>query len=433
MIDFKLPELGENVATGDVMKVLVAVGETITSGQSVLELETDKATVEVPSSVSGRVREIGVKPGDVVRMGQIILSVDAESAGDETPAASATITEAATMATFGEKTHPGDGGEAAPGVSPLPEEEGLPQSRTRELPSAAPSVRRLAREFGVDLAQVTGSGVGGRIMIGDVQAYAKTVIGGTPVPPMGALTAERLPDFGKWGEIERQPMRAVRRKTARHLSAAWTTIPHVTQHDQADITELEETRGALASHAEAAGAKLTITAILVKVVASALKVFPQFNASIDMANEQIILKKYVHVGVAVATDRGLLVPVIRDADSKNVIQLALELKEASERAHTKKTTLEEMEGGSFTITNLGGLGGTYFSPIINVPEVAILGVSRASTQPVFVDGTFKPRLMLPLSLSYDHRLIDGAEAIRFLHWIIGALEQPFLLTLEGPG
>ncbi|RMF85220.1 MAG: dihydrolipoyllysine-residue acetyltransferase, partial [Nitrospinota bacterium] len=230
---------------------------------------------------------------------------------------------------------------------------------------------------------------------------------------------------------ERKPMSAVRRKTAENLSHAWSSVPQVTQYDEADITELEQLRKRYAGRVEAAGGKLTMTALLLKVVASALKVFPQFNASVDMANQEIIYKKYYHIGVAVDTERGLLVPVIRDVDKKNLIELSLALNQIAERARQKKLSLEEMQGGTFTISNLGGLGGTHFSPIVHAPEVAILGVSRARMKPVFRNGQFEPRLLLPLSLSYDHRLIDGADGVRFLRWIVEALEQPFLLTLEG--
>ena len=228
-------------------------------------------------------------------------------------------------------------------------------------------------------------------------------------------------------------MRAVRRKTAEHLSAAWATIPHVTQHDQADITGLEELRKRYSKLVETAGGNLTVTAIAVKIVAAALKAFPQFNASIDLAANEIIAKKFINIGVAVDTDRGLLVPVIRDADTKNIVQLAVELSQLSEKARSRKLSLEEMQGGCFSISNLGGIGGTSFTPIVNLPEVAILGISRAKMEPVFNKETkqFEPRLMLPLSLSYDHRVIDGADGIRFLRWIADALEQPFLLALQG--
>ena len=295
---------------------------------------------------------------------------------------------------------------------------------------AAPSVRRMARELGVDINQVTGSDPSGRISVEDVKAHAKRLVTGAGKT---GVAAEPLPDFARWGEIERQPMRAVRRKTAEHLAAAWSAVPHVTQGDLADITGLEELRKKYAKHVEAAGGNLTVTAVAVKVVASALRVFPQFNASIDMAADEIVLKKYVNVGVAVDTDRGLLVPVIRNADRKNIVQLAVELAQLSEKARTRKISLEEMQGSTFSISNLGGIGGTYFTPIVNAPEVAILGISRARTEPVYQrdSGQFAPRVMLPLSLSYDHRVIDGADGIRFLRWVCEALEQPFLLSLEG--
>jgi pyruvate dehydrogenase E2 component (dihydrolipoamide acetyltransferase) len=302
---------------------------------------------------------------------------------------------------------------------------------TPDLPPApaAPSVRRMARELGVDIAQVAGTGDAGRISIEDVKAHAKRLV--TGAARSGGSSAEPLPDFTRWGQVERQPMRAVRRKTAEHLTAAWTTIPHVTQGDLADVTGLEELRKRHAKSVEAAGGNLTVTAIAVKVAAAALKVFPQFNASIDLGSDEIILKKFVNIGVAVDTDRGLLVPVIRDADRKNILQISVELKQLSEKARNRKIALEEMQGGCFSISNLGGIGGTYFTPIVNAPEVAILGISRASIQPRHDNGAFVPRLMLPLSLSYDHRVIDGADGIRFLRWVVEALEQPFLLSLQG--
>jgi pyruvate dehydrogenase E2 component (dihydrolipoamide acetyltransferase) len=301
---------------------------------------------------------------------------------------------------------------------------------------AAPSVRRAARELGVDIGQVPGTGPGGRVSVDDVKAHVKRVmssggprLAGAPAAP--AVASAQLPDFTRWGEIERVPMRAVRRKTAEHLSHAWTTIPHVTQFDKADVTAFEELRLRYAKEVEAAGGKLTVTAMLLKVLAAALKRFPQFNASVDATASEIVLKKSVHIGVAVDTERGLLVPVIRDVDAKNVLQLSVELAQLSERARASKTTLEEMQGGTFTVTNLGGIGGTHFTPIVNWPEVAILGISRSRTEPVFAEGEFRPRLMLPLSLSYDHRVIDGADGIRFLRWVVEALEQPFLVSLHG--
>jgi pyruvate dehydrogenase E2 component (dihydrolipoamide acetyltransferase) len=316
------------------------------------------------------------------------------------------------------------------GARPAAEATAADASRAEAPPApAAPSVRRIARELGVEIDHVTGTGASGRISVEDVKEHVKRLVSG--VSRGGGTAAEALPDFSRWGEVERQPMRAVRRKTAEHLSSAWSTIPHVTQHDLADITSLDQLRKRYAKQTEAAGGALTVTSIAVKVVAAALKAFPQFNASIDMAAGELILKKYINVGVAVDTDRGLLVPVIRDADTKNIVQLSIELSQLAEKARSRKIALDEMQGGCFSISNLGGIGGTSFTPIVNAPEVAILGISRARMEPVYTDGQFAPRLMLPLSLSYDHRVIDGADGIRFLRWVVEALEQPFLLALQG--
>ncbi len=294
---------------------------------------------------------------------------------------------------------------------------------------AAPSTRRTARELGVDITQVEGSGPGGRISVDDVKGYARSVLTGGGGGPSRGVPATPLPDFTQWGEVEVQPMRNIRRVTAERLSAAWATIPLVTQCDKSDITELEKLRQKYAKVAEKAGGKLTITAIALKVIAAALKRFPQFNASVDMAGQAIVLKKYVHIGVAVDTDRGLIVPVLRDVDKKTIVELSVELAQFAEKTKAGKLAPADMVGGSFTISNLGGIGGTYFTPLVNAPEVAILGMSRAVTEPVWNGTAFEPRLMMPLSLSYDHRVIDGADGARFLRWVCEAFEQPFLLSL----
>ncbi len=450
MIDFTLPELGENVAAGDVLRILVKPGDTVTKDQPVLELETDKATIEVPSSVAGQVKEIKVKAGDKVKVGQAILSFEeqgsaAAPAPPKKPEPKAAAAPAAAPAPAQPPAPAADASSDEPAaagrgrnvvdISRGARPSGTPAEPSGPVAPAAPSVRRMARELGVDIDQVAGTGSSGRISIEDVKAHAKRILTSPVAAPAGgpAVAAEPLPDFSRWGEVDVQPMRGVRRKTAQHLSAAWATIPHVTQHDQADITGLEELRKRYAKQVEAAGGNLTVTAIATKIVAAALKVFPQFNASIDLAAEQIVLKKYVNIGIAVDTDRGLLVPVIKDADRKNIVQISVALSELSEKARTKKISLEEMQGGCFSISNLGGIGGSFFTPIVNAPEVAILGISRARMEPVFSKETngFVPRLMLPLSLSYDHRVIDGADGIRFLRWIVAALEQPFLLALQG--
>jgi len=302
---------------------------------------------------------------------------------------------------------------------------------------ASPSIRRLARALGVDINLVSGSGPGGRISEEDIRSFAPGNKPGpkskkqAPEPPkIKTEKPDGKADADKWGDVERTPMSKVRRLTAERLTQAWRA-PHVTQYDKADITELEKLRKEFGQEVEKAGGKLTMTSILLKVIASALKAFPQFNASVDMENGEIIYKKYYNIGVAVDTDRGLLVPVIKNANKKNITKLSVELSELSEKARTKKISVDELQGSTFTITNLGGIGGTYFSPVLNAPEVAILGISRSKMEPVYIEGDFKPRLMLPLSLSYDHRLIDGADAVRFLRWVIEALEEPFKLPLEG--
>jgi pyruvate dehydrogenase E2 component (dihydrolipoamide acetyltransferase) len=445
--EFKLPELGENIEQGELVRLMIAAGAKVSEGQPVMELETDKAVVEVPSSVTGVVKAILVKQGEKVKVGQVIFTLE----GGATPPAEKP--RHAPVEHFSEQTAARQTFQMAIQAEGKTEEQALPPDKPRPLPPsftmpeqlgkvagsdhgepvpAAPHVRRLARELGVDIHGVKGSGPGGRISEDDVKNYSKSLLASATAAPRGTQFLQpELPDFTKWGKIERVSIRGVRRKTAEHLWQAWTTIPHVTQQDHADITELEQLRAKFAPKAQEAGGKMTVTAIALKVCASALKIFPQFNASIDMAKDEIVYKQYINIGVAVDTDRGLLVPVIRDVDKKNIVELATELTQLSVKAREKKLTPEEMQGGTFTITNLGGIGGTGFSPIVNYPEVAILGLSRSSMQPVFIGGKFEPRLVLPLSLSYDHRLIDGADAARFLRWIAEAFEQPFLLSVQG--
>lgn len=369
--EFNLPELGEDIDAGDVVALLVSVGDTIEVDQPVIEIETDKAAIEIPSSVSGIITAIHVEEGGIVEVGKPILTVDTEGAGEE-------------------------------GTKPveIPPKKTVPASEiARPVPAS------------VEKQEETPA-----IVAAEAQL--------TPETP------EPLPDFSRWGEVERAAMEGIRRATAKHTATAWGTIPHVTNFDKADITELEKLRKQHISKVQAAGSKLTITAILLKIAAGALKQFPQFCASVDIEKERIIYKKYYHIGVAVDTAQGLLVPVIRDVDQKNIIELAIELNQATEKARNRKLGLEEMQGGTFTISNLGSIGGTNFAPIINAPEVAILGVSRSRIEPVFIDDQFQPRLMLPLALSYDHRLIDGADAARFLRQLVDVLENPFLLALE---
>jgi pyruvate dehydrogenase E2 component (dihydrolipoamide acetyltransferase) len=404
--EIPLPELSESIQSADVVKVLVAVGDTVAADQPLFELETEKAMFELPSPVAGKVVEILVREGQKAKVGQVVLKVEvAEATPAEPPAKPKEAARSAAL--------------PAPPAEP-PKKEEPPGA----VVPAAPSVRRLARELGVDITAVRGTGPKGRISAEDVKAHARGVVTGGP-----ALPSRQLPDFGRWGTVRREAMSKVRRITAQSMAHAWATVPQVTQYDKADVTGLESFRRRHAKRVEAGGGKLTLTAILLKAAASALKAFPHFNASVDAEAGEIVFKEYVHVGVAVDTDRGLLVPVVRDADAKSVTALARELASLSEKARTRRIAPEEMEGGTFTISNLGGIGGTGFSPIVYWPQVAILGVSRSETQPVWREGGFQPRLILPLSLSYDHRIIDGADAARFLRWICEALEEPASMLL----
>jgi pyruvate dehydrogenase E2 component (dihydrolipoamide acetyltransferase) len=451
--EFRLQELGENISEGDLVRLMIAPGAKVSEGQPVMELETDKAVVEVPSTVGGVVGDVKVKEGERIKVGQVIFTLQGAAPSQAEPARApnrpvehvsgqhgARLAFQAAIRAEGkteEQALPPDQPRPQPPAFSMPVQLGkVAGTEHREPVPAAPSTRRLAREIGVDIYAVKGTGPGGRISEDDVKAYAKAslaaVAAAAQAPPRAGHFAEpKLPDFAKWGKIERVSMRGVRRKTAEHLAESWNTIPHVTQHDRADITELEQLRARFAPKAEQAGGKMTVTAIALKVCAAALKVFPQFNASIDMEKEEIVYKQYINIGVAADTDRGLLVPVIRDVDKKNIVELAVELSQLSQKARDKKITLADMEGGTFTITNLGGIGGTAFSPIVNHPEVAILGLSRSRMEPEWIGGKFEPRLILPLSLSYDHRLIDGADAARFLRWVAEAFEQPFLLSVQG--
>lgn len=450
IIECRLPELGENITTATVAKVLVRVGQDVTLEQPLLEVETDKATLEIPSPAFGRVRDVRVKEGERIEVGQLLLTLEDKVAAREVPPdvlleAAPAVASAADGARPESMPEPMEPSPTWPVPEPVayqrPERSSVSSAQVVEfvrpaavqrLIPAAPSVRRLARELGVDITAVKGTGPGGRISAADVLHYARQMISRPQAEqPSPGVPSFPLPDFSRWGEIERRPMTSVRRTIAERLSTAWMSAPRVTHADRADVTDLEEMRRRYAARAEARGGKLTLTAILLKVVAAALKAFPQFNASVDPVSQEIIYKKYYHIGVAVDTERGLLVPVIRDVDRKNILELAVDVARAADRARQGKLTVEDMQGATFTITNLGGIGGTFFTPIVNVPEVAILGVARAQIEPLYRNGQFEPRLLLPLCLSYDHRLIDGADAARFVRWIVEALEQPFLLALEG--
>lgn len=455
MSDITLPELGEGIEEATIINVFVSPGDSIKKEQSVIEIETDKAALELPSPVDGTISEIVVNEGDVIKIGDLIAKVgDGGAPAKEKPETKET-----------KKEKPPEKQEEPEAVEEEPEpekEEPVKEVKAEKAPvkqkevpkkkeednvismvmndnkvsaPASPSTRKLARELGIDINTVKGTDPGGRISSDDVIKHAKNLIAncettaethrGTYQPNLPAL-----PDFSKWGEIEKAKMGTVRRLTAENLTMAWT-IPHVTNHDRADITELDQLRKMNKQKAKDAGGNLTITPILIKIVSSALKVFPEFNASIDMESNEIIYKKFVNIGFAVDTERGLFVPNIQNADKKNIIDIAVELSDISERTRNKKITPDELKGSTFTVSNLGGIGGTYFSPIIYYPDVAILGVSKSSFEPVYIDGKFEPRLMMPLSLSYDHRIIDGAAAARFLTWLVKALEEPFQILFEG--
>jgi pyruvate dehydrogenase E2 component (dihydrolipoamide acetyltransferase) len=429
--EVRLPEVGEGIESGTVVGVLVSVGDEVKRDQPLIELETDKAVVEVPSSADGIVRSIDVQENQEAKVGQVIVTLDAAGA------VSATEVEAPRAAPSRETATAGAEEGAVPSAPPAPQptkRQSAPhpasvQAGGTGLVPAAPSVRRLARELGVDIRQVQGSGILGRISATDVRSVSE---GGASAPVAGPAPAQ-LPDFGRWGEVERKAMSGIRKATVRTMAGAWSTVPMVTQFDKADSTEFERLRQRYKPQAEAMGAKLTPTAMLLKVVAAALKRFPDFNASLDTGSQEIVYKHYVNVGVAVDTEAGLLVPVIKNADRKNVLELAAELGALAEKARNRKLTPDDMQGGNFSVSNLGGIGGTGFTPIVNPPEVAILGVSRSAHEPVYnkASGQFDARLMMPLSVTYDHRLIDGAAAARFLRWICTAIEEPFLMALEG--
>ena len=423
MSELKLPMLGENIAQGTVTKVLVKVGDALTKGQNILELETDKAVLEVPSPEAGVVSAVLVKAGDVVKVGAPVFSLG----GTAAPAAAAPKTEAKKAETAPAPAAKVEAAKPTPAATPVSAPAAPVAAPVRANVPAAPSVRLFAREIGIDIGTVPGSGPGGRISVEDVKKYAKAL--NTSRPAGGGsvgVSHQPLPDFSKWGTFRREPMNNVRRKTAEHLSYAWQTIPHVTQFDKADITELEKLRKRFSDDKR----KLSITPFIIKVLAAALKKFPQFNAAVDMTTNEVVYKDYVNIGVAVDTDRGLIVPVLKNVDKLSIIEISDELTAIAERARNRKTTMDEMTGGCFTLSNLGGIGGTFFTPIVNTPEVAILGVSRGVMEQTWVDGQFAPRLMLPLSLSYDHRIVDGADGARFIRWVADAIQQPFLLDLN---
>jgi pyruvate dehydrogenase E2 component (dihydrolipoamide acetyltransferase) len=425
----QVPDIGE-FEDVDVIEVLVAPGDRVEAEQSLITLESDKATMEIPSPWAGVVRALHVSVGDKVSEGSTIAVLEVDEA-QEAPAQPRAGTAEAAVQTPREAPPPAR--EAVPESGPAQMLAGAPPFEVRPAPSAhkahaSPSVRRLARELGVDLSRVRGSGRKGRILVGDVQAFVKGALaaGAQPAAPAGFAVPE-MPeiDFGRWGEIELQPLNKLRRVSARNLHRAWLTVPHVTQFDEADITDLESFRREKQPEARERGLKLTPLGFFLKACALVLEEFPHFNSSLDRSGEALVLKKYVHIGVAVDTDQGLVVPVIRDVDKKGLFDLSEELAVVSQKARDRKLAPADLQGGTFTISSLGGIGGTAFTPIVNAPEVAILGVARSQMRPVWDAGaeTFVPRLIVPLCLSYDHRVIDGADAVRFTTRLKDALSD----------
>jgi pyruvate dehydrogenase E2 component (dihydrolipoamide acetyltransferase) len=431
LTEVRVPDIGDYKDV-EIIEVAVQPGDHVATDATLITLETEKATMDVPSTVAGVVRELKVQRGGRVSKGDLIALVEPETVGEAIAAAAPVKgTEEAILPAI-QSLQPA----AAPAQpAPKPADVPGPAAESRAAPidepgfsrsHASPSIRRLARELGVDLAKVSGSGPKGRIVEQDVKAYVKRVL--TEGAPGAALPRVPVVDFAAYGEVERRPLGRIKKIAGPRLHASWVNIPHVTQFDEADITAMEEARKRLKDDAAARGVKLTPLAFVMRACVQALQEFPHFAASLDAEAGELVMKKYLHVGFAADTPNGLVVPVVRDADRKDVFELARELATLSEKARAGKLAAAEMQGGCFTISSLGGIGGTAFTPIINAPEVAILGVSRAAHKPVYVDGQFVPRLMLPLSLSYDHRVIDGADAARYTGFLAKALaDVPALL------
>lgn len=422
-----LPELGENIEEAEVLKVLVAEGDEVQEGQEVAQLETDKAAFGLPSPSAGRVKTISVGEGDRVKIGSTVLTL--EDTGAERAEAPPRPPPPPVTAPRGpEERRAKEPAPPRPAEHPAERPPEAPPRAEAAVSLAAPSVRKLARELGVDLAEIPASD--GRVTQEDVKAFVRRLVAGGA--PRAAREEARLPDFARWGEIERQPMNGIRRRTAAAVELSWKTIPHVTHFDSADVTELEEAR---VRHERARNGgdpkeKLTLTALLLKACATPLREFEPVNSSLDAEAEEIVLKRYVHIGVAVDTEHGLLVPVVRDVDKKSVRDIARELNDLAARARERKLALPELQGASFAITNLGGIGGTAFTPIIQHPQAAILGVGAARNEVVPHDGRTATRRVLPLCLSYDHRIVDGAMAARFVRRLGALLADPFELFLE---
>jgi pyruvate dehydrogenase E2 component (dihydrolipoamide acetyltransferase) len=453
-MEFRLPELGEGIESATVTEVRVKPGDQVTTGQPVLAIETEKAGVEVPVESSGVVDQVYVKPGDKVRVGAVILTlISSPAPAHSTPpipsfgpdrqslqgpqrieSTPVPDTLAKTSRVFGPKSTEPQRVETQPREFTTTKPTGNGSS-TRTIIAAGPATRRLARELGVALAEIPGTGRGGRVTLDDVKTFIRTERHRiretrTAAAGMNHFAVPPLPDFSKYGPIEIQDVPQIRQTIAKNLTIAWRTMPLVTQHDMADITELEAGRKRVVGGLPKDAPKITMTALAVKASVAALREFPQFNSSFDMNSGKLILKRYYHIGIAVDTPRGLVVPVIRDADKKSIRDIAAELSSLALKARDGKLTIEEMRGGTFTISNLGGIGGTAFTPIVNYPEVAILGLSRSSLQPVVRNGEIVARLLMPLSLTYDHRVIDGADGCRFTVRLAQLFSDPLRLLME---
>ena len=427
--DILVPDIGDFDGV-EVIEIMVAVGDTLSVEDPIVSLESDKAAMEIPSPLAGTVKEIKINMGDKVSEGDLLITIEASEAS-AAPEAPATETKAEAAPAPAEKAAPASAAPATPPATRRPSptasmsinEDGFSKAH------ASPSVRKFARELGADLSRMSGTGAKNRILKEDVKSWIKQALaqgsqgGGLDVEPMPEI------DFSQFGDIEIQALSRINKLTGKFLHRNWVTIPHVTQFDEADITELEKFRKQLNKENEKEGVRITVLAFLMKALVSALKEFPRFNSSLDHTGENLVLKQYINIGVAMDTPDGLVVPVIRDCDRKTLFELAAELIETSKRARDKKLSPADMSGGCITISSLGGIGGTAFTPIVNAPEVAILGVSRSSMKPVYDGKDFTARLMLPLSLSYDHRVIDGADGARFTSYLSKVLSDTRRLLL----
>jgi pyruvate dehydrogenase E2 component (dihydrolipoamide acetyltransferase) len=439
MVEVKVPDIGDFDSV-EIIEVLVAVGDQIAEEDSLITVESDKASMEIPSSHAGIVKEVKVKVGDSISQGDVVILLEASAdAAADTPAASEE-TPAAAEEKPAEKApeKPAEKPAAAPTPAPTAEPRPSPTANidpvSFKLAHASPAVRKFARELGVDLSKVTGSGRNARIVKDDVQGFVKQVMSSGAASTFGAAAVpgiEPMPevDFSQWGEVETKALSKINKLTGRFLHRNWVTVPHVTQFDEADITSLEAFRKQSNKDYEKEGVKFTMLSFIMKAVAAGLKKYPRFNSSLSPNGENLIMKNYFHIGVAVDTPDGLVVPVIRDVDKKSLVDISLELREMSAKARDKKLSPADMQGGCMSISSLGGIGGTKFTPIVNAPEVAILGVSKADMKPVWNGNEFEPRLMCPLSLSYDHRVIDGADGARFITYVSHLLADARRLLL----